>query len=497
MTEFQTLRNELREAIAPGREAVVERLLSLLEQQIKRCDRLEKENQLLRKRNEELEGKRPGLGAAAAASNIDYSLTAEELRRKREQRQKALSKKTKKKKAGRKPKENKLESVVRWEDIVPAGMKRRECELQSERIVWRLEQGNAIRVGYRVYRAAWGQTPRVSGVLPRCEYGVEIHVLLAHLVYIIGMSIDKACQVLRFFCQLPLERSQADAMLNQLGSAWETEFDDICEQLALSAVVYTDETSWRVGRLNTSLWSFTSDLVCVMLYGCRKDRNTLESILPPDSFDGTLVSDDAAVYQSGYRSQKCWAHLIRKAIKIMLLNPEQPKYREFLEGLVNLYRDAKHESQDGRLSEQGRRLRESMYVARLCNLCHPLWAAMSENSPVPTTESEKTFQNLIDELMRLVEREQLFQFMLDPNVDPTNNLSERQLRNSALARKANRTNKTDAGAKRQTNIVSVLESLRRSLPTFNMATVVEQVTNSIQQASRIFQTRSPTTTAQT
>jgi hypothetical protein len=181
----------------------------------------------------------------------------------------------------------------------------------------------------------------------------------------------------------------------------------------------------------------------------------------------------------------------------MLLNPDEPKYREFLEGLVNLYRDAKRESQDGRLSKQGRRLRESMYVARLCNLCHPLWAAMSENSPEPTTESEKTFQNLIDELMRLVEREQLFQFMLDPNVDPTNNLSERQLRNSALARKAKRTNKTDAGANRQTNIVSVLESLRRSLPTFNMATVVEQVTNSIQQASRIFQTRSPTTTAQT
>jgi hypothetical protein len=40
----------------------------------------------------------------------------------------------------------------------------------------------------------------------------------------------------------------------------------------------------------------------------------------------------------------------------------------------------------------------------------------------------------------------LFVFVLDPQVEATNNLSERQLRNSALARKANRTSKTDTGS---------------------------------------------------
>ncbi len=495
MTELQTLRKELQEAVKPGYEAVVDRLLSLLEQQIKRCDRLEKENQRLRARVEELEGKSSKKPPKSGGSgDVDYSLTAEELRRKRDKHKKAQNKKSKRK-AGRKPKKDKFESVVRWEDVVPAGMDKRNCELQSERIVWRLEQRKAVRVGYRIYCASWSATPRIEGVLPRCEYGIEIHVLLAHLVYIIGMSINKACQLLRFFCELPLEPSQADAMLSQLGRAWKTDFDDICEQIALATVVYTDETSWPVGRLNSSLWSFTSDLFCVMLFGCRKDRNTLESILPPDSFQGTLVSDDASVYQQGYQSQKCWAHLLRKAIKLMLLNPDEPKYREFLQGLIEIYRDAKREAQDSRLGEKGRRIRESRLVARLCDLCHPHWRLMRSELPEPTTKSEYDFENLIDELMRLVEREQLFQFVLNPEIDPTNNLSERQLRNSALARKAKRTNKTDTGTKRQTHIVSVLESLRRSLDQFTITAVVEQVANSLHRASGIFQTIGPTAAA--
>lgn len=301
MTELHALRKELESAVKPGHGEVVDRLLDLLEKQLNRCDALEKKNRQLEHRIAELENQEPPGSGQGDNPPASYSLEAEEKRRRRKQLKRRLKAK---KKPGRKPKEDKLESVVHWIDVVPDGGRKKDCELQSERLVWRIEEGRAVRVGYRIHRLPWQETPRIPGVLPRCEYGVEIHVLLAHLVYITGVSIEKACQLLHFFCELPLQRSQADAMLTQLGDAWAPEFDEICERIALAAVVYADETSWRVGRLNTSLWSFTSDLHCVMLYGCSKDRRTLESILPPDEFEGCLVSDDAAVYQRGYRSQK-------------------------------------------------------------------------------------------------------------------------------------------------------------------------------------------------
>src|SRR5580700_3785900 len=57
----------------------------------------------------------------------------------------------------------------------------------------------------------------------------------------------------------------------------------------------------------------------------------------------------------------------------------------------------------------------------------------------------------------------------------TNNEAERTLRGAATARKTGRTNKTLVGARRQTIIVSVLESLRLYLPKFTLAGVIEEI----------------------
>jgi transposase len=52
---------------------------------------------------------------------------------------------------------------------------------------------------------------------------------------------------------------------------------------------------------------------------------------------------------------------------------------------------------------------------------------------------------------------------------------ERELRHSALERKAGRTNKTAAGAHRRTVIVSVLQSLRANLEDFSLTRVLEEI----------------------
>jgi len=56
----------------------------------------------------------------------------------------------------------------------------------------------------------------------------------------------------------------------------------------------------------------------------------------------------------------------------------------------------------------------------------------------------------------------------------TNNESERTLRGPAEARKTGRTNKTPRGARRQTVLTSVLESLRLQLSDFTLSSVVEE-----------------------
>ena len=99
---------------------------------------------------------------------------------------------------------------------------------------------------------------------------------------------------------------------------------------------------------------------------------------------------------------------------------------------------------------------------------------------------ENDYRLLVNEVMRLMVNQQLFSFVTaklatQPNgasqpVAGTNNEAERTLRNPAQARDTGRTNKTIPGARRQTIITSVLESLRVYLQTFTLASVTAEIT---------------------
>ncbi len=66
--------------------------------------------------------------------------------------------------------------------------------------------------------------------------------------------------------------------------------------------------------------------------------------------------------------------------------------------------------------------------------------------------------------------------MLHPEVEATNNRSERQARSEAMARKESRTSKTESGAKRRGIIMSLLASLSKRLEQFTLSNVLSEIT---------------------
>jgi transposase len=459
--------DQIRKDARNGRLSV-DQLVDIIEKQQQNIKRLVVNERRLIERLTQYEPQASRETTASQANpttpTASYSLDAETKRRQPRRRRK--------KSTGRQPTEVKFADAERYQDVYPDGVRHGDCQLVRERAVWRLEDGRAVRVGYRIFAGPGGNEPRIPGVTPRCEYGIEILVVLAFLVYLIGISLDKACAVLGFFCQLPLSKSQADALLRQLAQHWQGEFDTLCALLAHAAVVYMDETSWKVGDEGCSLWAFASKWQRVFLFGCHKDDATLDAMLPPDVFDGIGVSDDAAVYQNRFQqAQKCWAHLLRKAIKLAILYPNNQKYQRFLDQLLQIYRDAKRSAGDGRLGVEGRKQRVAELEGRLCGLLKPHTRETTPEMP----PHERDFTNLVNELGRLVMAEELFTFVLQPEVEATNNGMERELRNPALERKAGRTNKTAAGAHRRSVIVSVLQSLRANLEEFSLTTVLQEI----------------------
>jgi len=386
---------------------------------------------------------------------------------KAEQKRKGSAKKRKRKprRRGRISTAEKIKLAERTERLYPEGASVEQCKRSHTRVVWRLESGRAVLVAYEIYR--WGNRfGRPAGVIGRSEFGIEILVAVAYQVYCLGLSIDKACAVLSFFQQLTLRKSQADALLNQLAKAWESEFDSLCTLLANSAVVHTDETSWSIN----SVWAFLSDKLTVLFYGVHKDGDTLAKILDKETFAGVLVSDDAAVYQGFNQSQKCWAHLIRKAIKLTLQDPENETYRHFADRLLEIYHAAKRLKADRRLLAATRQARVAELDDELLELCAARWL----DDDTSGTEVENDYRRLCHEIMRLMLAQELFVFVTEAEVDGNNNAAERQLRDDALARKTGRTSKTPRGAKRRSIISSVLQSIGKQLEAFSLAAVISE-----------------------
>jgi transposase len=415
-----------------------------------------------------------------------FSLRAEEKRQ--EARGKKKREANREGRRGRFSTAEKVAQAERSAEVIPDGVAKSECHLSHVRPVWRLENGRAVLIAYHIYRGPNDRYGKIPGVLGRSEFGLEIIVAIAHLVYVVGLSFDKVCLVLSFFQNLKLGKSQADALLHRLARHWSNEFEILCTLVANSLVVHTDETSWSLN----SVWAFLSEKARLMFFGVHKDADTLKEILDPATFAGTVVSDDAAVYAHFTKSQKCWAHLLRKAIKLTLHDPINTEYRQFADRLLEIYRAACRVQRDGRLGDAGRTQRIAALDDEILELCAPMWAA-----DLPPLEGlDDDYRRQTNEVMRLMLAEELFVFVTaksvkQPNgetqrVGATNNESERTLRSPAEARKTGRINKTLTGARRQTILTSVLQSLRLYLPTFTLTAVLAEMQRWIEQGRSCF-----------
>jgi len=406
-------------------------------------------------------------------------------------RNKTVEKKPHRKSTGRRPAEAKLDQVTDTVKVFAAGVDRATCIPHRTQCAWRIVDGKGAYLRYEIYDLPDStDLPLPPGLRNnRSEFGIEIILILAFLHVWVGMSIDNAIQTMNFFTDLKLSKSQADSLLSQLATDWNEQYDAIAELIALQTIVYIDETGWKVGDKSCYTWIFSTSMHVLFRCGVSRKMTEATAILG-DSFAGIGVTDDYAAYKNMFTEhQLCWAHLIRKAIKLMLQNPEETEYAEFWEALCLIYHDAKKLSQEVAVAVEGdllntaeeRRAIIEQLQARITELCHrrdetiitTKAAAKAQPAVEPTTSHVATFINLQRELANQLEC--LFVFVENPDVEPTNNRSERNARREAEIRKGARTSKTANGAKRRGTIVTVFASLQTRITNFTLANMLSEI----------------------
>jgi hypothetical protein len=347
---------------------------------------------------------------------------------------------------------------------------------------------------HKIYDLPHSKTPpTIPGVRhASSEYGIEFFVMLAHHVYWMGLSMDKARAMMEFYTEIKIPKSQADKMLYQLANDWESEYKQIAERIAIASILYIDETAWKLGKQSCYTWVFGTIADVYYHCGVGRGKDVLSEVLG-EKFQGTGVTDDYAAYDSIFtRHQLCWAHFLRKAIELMLRNPTEKKYKTFYLRLLLIYRKAKRYQQDGRLSV-GRVAKVLELQSEITKLCKRVNDEIVTEKQAKdreldvsciTPESERKLILLQRELVEKLDC--LFVFVSDPSVGSTNNQSERDLREEAQTRKSGRTSKTAKGARRRGVIVSVFATLKRRMENFSLAKLLKVVFDSYAEKISLF-----------
>jgi hypothetical protein len=479
--------SDTQDSIVDHRDAIICQQAETIQQQADLLVELEAKVERLQAL---LEGKADAKSAKKPIFTENYSLD----------RNKRRKKKPRRKSTGRKPKDAKRALATQEIDIYAEGVARDQCTRRRSQFAWRIVDGKAVYICYHIYDLPNSRTlPLPFGLRnSRSEFGIEIILILAFLHYWIGVSIDNACQIMNFFTDLNLSKSQADSLLTQLAADWDEQYDTIAELIALQMIVYIDETGWKVGKKSCYTWVFSTTMHVLFRCGVSRKKSEATAVLG-ESFNGIGVTDDYAAYRSLFsQHQLCWAHLIRKAIKLALQNPNETEYAEFLDALCSIYDDAKQLRNDRQCATDAAKSDASEEIVKqlqdrvklLCNrreetIITPKASKKTESPIEPTPGHLETFILLQRELACNLDC--LFVFVEHPEVEPTNNGSERNVRREAEIRKGARTSKSEKGAKRRGIIVTVLASLQTRISNFTLSNVLAEVDRWLESGSSLFQ----------
>jgi hypothetical protein len=215
------------------------------------------------------------------------------------------------------------------------------------------------------------------------------------------------------------------------------------EMVRASPHTHADETSWRQDGTNGYLWLFATDDVRYYVHRDGSRAMTVPDAVLGTDYAGTLITDFYAAYDHfPGPKQRCWAHLWRDIWELEKRHLQDREVAAWIVGIGDIYRRATAERPAAEVGMspracRARTQRARQYERELCALCPP---TMAPDRPEATL-AQRCRKHLPE----------LFTFVRDPTIAPTNNLAEQAVRSVVVARKISGGTRSSTGT--QTRMV--------------------------------------------
>jgi len=270
-------------------------------------------------------------------------------------------------------------------------------------------------------------------------------LLVMYLHLALRVPFKKICEYFQTIHDIKMSEGELPHILTQLAREYGDYYAHLEKLVRLARVKHTDSTSWRIKGKNYTAWVFIA--AGIVLYKIRKSTShkTPLQVLGKAIKGMTLVVDRHSAFRTlarkaGYVLQLCWSHILEDSRELKHSFGSEGKYvHEHLKRIFALAKSCNHQA----TPEQVEQLKGEILQLTYRHYKH---------NTVRRFVNNLAFRDIED----------LFRFTTDTNIDPTNNISERELRHLVMIRRISNGSRSARGACTTAMLTSIVQTLRMS-----------------------------------
>jgi transposase len=309
-------------------------------------------------------------------------------------------------------------------------------------------ESRPIRAEREVYHLPKRYCPRcrkayhtpLPGVLPRSLYGNALITAAATMHYLHGMPLGRICE------QIGIGPGSLVEVFHRLSRLFEHVPQGLIEQYRTAPVKHADETGWRTEGKNGYAWLFATPTLSIFQFRKTRSAEVPRAIFGQAPLPGTLVVDRYAGYNKvPCAIQYCYAHLLRDVESLEQEFPDAAEVNAFASTLAPLLALA--------MGLRNQQISDTQFSATSAEVKAQIIAAVE--SPAAHLGIRRIQNIFRDNASRL------YHWAADRAIPAENNLAERGLRPTVIARKVSFGSQSDAGAKTRGILMSVLVTLKK------------------------------------
>ncbi len=283
--------------------------------------------------------------------------------------------------------------------------------------------------------------PDVPNALPGARLSLRTVLITAYLKIGMRMSIENVSTTMKEMFGITISEGEVQDILYQLSDALGKEYLSLLDDIRRAPSRHMDTTSSRENGMNRALWVFVTKGEAIFHTAMSNNRDVALEIL--GEHNGTDIHDRYRAFETlasktGNPQQYCWSHIISDAKELEEFYGEEG--RRIKESLQKVYEEAKEFNGHGTEED----------VDHL----HERLTFLLDND----YEHLRT-RKFVDNLLKR-RKEWLFRFVVDPNVEPTNNRAERALRPSVIYRKVSGGTRSHRGSEAYDRLFSIFYTHR-------------------------------------